>query len=160
MFATLPLVPVQAGPTEDEFLASYVGGWRGNGKLVGGEADEEFNCRVSVTPGSEGKINYAGRCSVAGLALSVAGTIAYIDDEKRFEAAMTSNASFSGRAIGVMRGSKVVFDLREPKADDGSDTVTISSQISLEGQSIGLLFTYVQKETGDTRNASVTFSKQ
>jgi hypothetical protein len=150
--------PAYAGPTESAFLESYIGNWKGDGLLTGGEEDEAFNCRVSVTKGREGKINYTGRCSVAGLNLTVAGTIAYIEESKRYEAAMTSNATFTGLAIGRKQGTRVVFDLRERDVHDGDD-MTITSRVSLEKDTIGLSFKYVMEDDGFSMDAAVKFAR-
>jgi hypothetical protein len=154
----LPAAPAFAGPTESAFLESYIGNWKGEGLLTGGDEDESFACRVNVTKGREGKINYAGRCTVAGLNLTVAGTIAYIEESKRYEAAMTSNATFTGLAVGRKRGSGVVFDLRERDVYEGDD-MTITSQVSLEKDAIGLSFKYVMEEDGSSMSAGVKFSR-
>lgn len=151
-------VPAFAGPTENAFLESYIGNWKGDGLLTGGDEDESFVCRVNVTAGREGKINYAGRCTVAGLNLTVAGTIAYIEESKRYEAAMTSNATFSGLAIGRKQGTKVIFDLRERDVHEGAD-MTITSQVALDDNAIGLSFKYVMTEDQSSMQAAVKFAR-
>jgi hypothetical protein len=160
LFAGLSVqaAPALAGPTESAFLESYVGNWKGDGLLTGGDEDEAFNCRVQVTKGREGKINYAGRCSVAGLNLTVAGTIAYIEQSSRYEAAMTSNATFTGIAVGRKQGARVVFDLKERDVHEGDD-MTISSQVSLDKEAIGLSFKYVMEEDGSSMSAAVKFAR-
>jgi hypothetical protein len=45
--------------------------------------------------------------------LSVSGTIAYSDQNRRYEAAMSSNAGFTGMAVGQERGGQIVFDLSQ-----------------------------------------------
>lgn len=152
--------PAAAGDAEIAYLQSYVGGWTGEGKLTGTDREEAFTCRVDVSRGNQGKINYAGRCAVAGLNLSVAGTIAYVDASRRYEAAMSSNATFSGVAVGQKRGDRVVFDLKErDTTDDGAD-MTVTAQVSLGTDTIGLGFNYLMHETGDTMDASVDFSRR
>ncbi len=152
--------PVVAGEAEIAYLKSYVGNWRGQGRLTGGEQPEDFACRVQVTPGNEGRINYAGRCAVAGLNLSVAGTIAYMDAAGRYEAAMSSNATFSGTAIGQKRGDGVVFNLEERGASNEGAPMTISAQVSLGINTIGLGFKYTMVDSGDTMDAAVSFARQ
>ncbi len=151
--------PAVAGPAEVAYLQSYIGNWRGQGQLTGGDQNENFTCRVTVTQGNQGKINYAGRCAVAGLNLSVAGTIAYIDANNRYEAAMSSNATFSGVAIGRKQGDGVVFDLRERDRTEQGD-MTITAQVSLGNGTIGLGFNYLMHDSGSTMNANVSFSRQ
>jgi hypothetical protein len=153
------VAPALAGPNETAFLQSYVGGWKGTGLLTGGETDETFTCRVNVTKGRDNKINYAGRCAVAGLNLSVAGTIAYVDANGRYEAAMTSNATFTGTAVGRRQGGSVVFDLKERETDEKGNDMTISAQVLLQGPNMGLKFHYILNDTGDTMDASVKFER-
>jgi hypothetical protein len=74
-------------------LTSYVGDWRGEGVLVGGDEPEPFRCRLNIAQGNVGKINYSGRCSLASTNLSVSGTIAYNQANRQYEAAMSSNAA-------------------------------------------------------------------
>lgn len=148
-----------AGPTEEAFLESYVGNWRGTGALVGSDgSNEEFTCRVTVTKGRAGKINYAGRCSVARLTLSVAGTIAYIDANRRYEAAMSSNATFAGTAIGRPQGERVVFDLREQEQDAEGRNMEVLAQVSLGGPAIGLGFSFISPD--GRSDATVDFTRR
>src|SRR5688572_13249469 len=69
------LIPASAGPAEVELLSSYVGTWAGESALVGGEKPEEFRCRLTISKGRQARINYAGRCSLVSMNLSVSGTI-------------------------------------------------------------------------------------
>jgi hypothetical protein len=153
--------PVLAGAAEDQFLQSYAGGWKGDGTFKSKDGNESFNCRIDVTPGSTGKINYNGRCAVSGINLAVYGTIAYVDARNRYEAVMSSNATFKGTAVGRRQGNAVVFDLKERDKDKDGNDMTISSQVSLQGQgdAIGLKFNIVFNDTGDSSNANVTFAK-
>ena len=153
------VAPTLAGPAEEEFLQSYIGQWQGTGVLKGGDQDERFSCRIDVAKGNRGRINYNGRCAVAGLNLIVSGTIAYIDERRRYEAVMSSNADFRGEAVGVKRGDAVVFDLKERGTDDKGNDMTISTQVSLRGNTIGLGYNVLFNKTNDQSNASVNFSR-
>src|SRR5690606_32501067 len=115
--------PTYAGPAELTLLQSYIGDWRGRGQLIGAET-ETVVCRLSIKPGNSGKVNYSGRCAMAGTNLSVNGTLAYIDAARRFEAAMTKNATFSGVAVGQKRGDGIVFNLREREKDEEGRDLT------------------------------------
>ena len=86
--------PAFAAKADIELLQSYIGNWKGKGVLIGAES-ETVVCRLSLTQGNDDKVNYNGRCAMAGTNMSVNGTIAYIDSARRYEAAMTSNAGFS-----------------------------------------------------------------
>jgi hypothetical protein len=149
-----------AGPAEEALLQSYVGGWKGTGVLMSRSGNnEDFTCRVTVSRGRASKINYAGRCSVAGLNLSVAGTIAYVDGAGRYEAAMSSNANFTGVAIGRQVGDRVVFDLREREQNAEGRGANITAQVSIGGDDIGLKFSYEPADSSDRSDASVTFAR-
>ena len=151
--------PVQAGQAELALLTSYVGDWKGSGALVGGEKPESFRCRLGVSKGNQAKINYAGRCTLVDMTLSVSGTIAYDDKSKRFQAAMSSNAGFTGMAIGQKRGDSISFDLAEKQVDRGGNNVRIGSKIILIGDSITVDFEVEFNESGDILTASVPFSR-
>jgi len=160
LMAALPAaLPVRAGEAEIAFLQGYVGNWRGSGTVTGGAEPEAFTCRMQVTKGNQGKVNYAGRCSLVGLNLSVAGTIAYFDAKARYEAAMTSNAGFSGLAIGRAGGGGVVFDLRERNVDEEGRDMTITSQVTLRGDTVTVGFDVVFSETGERLRATVPFRR-
>jgi len=150
--------PAFAGPNEIALLKSYIGEWRGRGTLVGAST-ESVVCRLSLSQGNQDKVNYSGRCTLAGTNLSVAGTIAYVDAARRYEAAMTSNATFSGIAVGQKRGSGLVFNLRERKPDEEGKDMNISAQIALNGDAISVAFEVVYVESGDSLRADVPFSR-
>jgi hypothetical protein len=150
--------PVLAAKADVELLQSYIGNWRGKGQLIGAEA-ETVVCRLNLTQGNQDKVNYAGRCSFAGSQLSVNGTLAYNESSNRFEAAMTSNATFQGIAVGRKSGNSLVFNLREKEQDEEGNEMTISSQIALSKNQIKVEFNVVFNSTGETLKASVPFSK-
>ena len=150
--------PVLAAKADIELLHSYLGNWRAKGQLIGAER-ETVVCRLSLTEGNQDKVNYAGRCSLAGTNLSVNGTLAYNDSANRYEAAMTSNATFNGLAVGKKSGNGVVFNLRERGEDEEGNDMTITAQIALNSGKINVEFNVVFNETGDQLRASVPFSK-
>jgi hypothetical protein len=156
--AGLTAAPAFAGPAEVALLKSYIGEWRGRGTLIGA-TKESVVCRLALTQGNQDKINYNGRCTLAGTNLSVAGTIAYVDAARRYEAAMTSNATFTGIAVGQKRGSGLVFNLREREEDEEGKPMNISAQISLNNNAIGVTFEVVYVESGDSLRAEVPFSR-
>lgn len=150
--------PAFAGPAEVALLQSYIGDWRGRGTLTGANS-ETVVCRLSLTQGNQDKVNYNGRCTLAGTQLSVAGTMAYVEASQRFEAAMSSNATFSGIAVGQKRGGGLVFNLRERDEDEEGKEMNISAQISLTNEAIGVVFEVVYVESGDSLRAEVPFTK-
>jgi hypothetical protein len=149
----------QAGQAEIDRLANYVGDWRGTGLLVGGDEPETFTCRLSVSKGNALKINYAGRCALLNRNLSVSGTIAYNDQAQQYEAAMSSNAKFTGQAVGRVRGENVVFDLRKQDRDQSGNDIEVGAVIILEGPAITVDFEVEFNDSGDVLTASVPFAQ-
>jgi hypothetical protein len=150
--------PAMAAKADVELLQSYIGQWKGRGQLVGAES-ETVVCRLTLTQGNQDKVNYSGRCSLAGTNLSVTGTLAYNDSANRYEAAMTSNATFNGLAVGKKSGSGVVFNLKERGEDEEGNDMTITAQIALNSGKIAVQFNVVFNATGDQLRASVPFTK-
>jgi hypothetical protein len=159
MLSWFTVAPTQAGQAEVDLLASYIGNWSGSGTLVGGEKPEPFRCRLTITKGNQSKINYAGRCSLINMNLSVSGTIAFDDASGRYQAAMSSNAGFTGQAVGRIQGDRISFDLREKQVDRGGNDVRIGSAILLAGGRITVDFEVEFNNSGQVLTASVPFSK-
>lgn len=156
---SMAALPAQAAPADVALIQSYIGEWRGRGVLIGANT-ETVVCRLSLSQGNEDKVNYSGRCSLAGTQLSVAGTMAYIEASRRYEAAMTSNATFTGLAIGQKRGSGLIFNLRERDEDEEGKDLNITAQINLQEESIEVVFEIVYVESGDSLRAEVPFTRQ
>lgn len=153
-------VTSSAADAELALLGSYVGSWRGEGALVGGDKPEPFRCRLTVATGNQGKINYSGRCTLVSATLSISGTIAYNDSAKQYEAAMSSNAGFTGLAIGKQNGGRISFDLKERQKDRTGSDVRIGSRITLTGNdNITVDFEVEFNDSGEVLTASVPFSQ-
>ena len=159
--ATPMVIPtsVQASAGELDLLTSYIGDWRGEGALVGGDEPELFRCRLGVSQGNQLKINYTGRCTLVNATLSISGTIAYNNAERRFEAAMSSNAGYTGLAIGRQSGDRISFDLREQAKDRAGSDVRIGARILLVGDSITVDFEVEFNNSGEVLTATVPFSR-
>jgi hypothetical protein len=153
-------VPAFAGPAEMAVLEAYIGSWNGKGTLKGAQ-EETVVCKMSLSKGNGTKLNYTGRCSLAGAQLSVTGTIAYVEENKRYEAVMNSGiGDFRGIAIGQKRGDGIVFDLKQRGTDDSGNDMSISSTVTLSGgDKMGVTFHAVFNSTGDTIDAKVPFTK-
>ncbi|KKB11998.1 hypothetical protein VE25_09430 [Devosia geojensis] len=149
--------PALAAPEDIALLHSYLGNWRGQGTLHGARS-HRVDCHMTVKRGNADKINYSGRCAFAGANLSLNGTLAYIDALERYEAAMTTNAAFSGIAIGQKRGNGVVFNLHERERSEGKD-LTITARIVLADGRITVEFNAIFDETGESLYAAVPFSR-
>lgn len=150
--------PALAAPADVALLKSYIGDWRGQGTLTGAET-ETVTCRLSLKQGNDNKVNYSGRCTLGGTVLSMNGTMAYIEASQRYEAAMTTNATFSGLAVGRKRGRGLIFNLRERERDEAGKPVNISADIMLNSESISVGFEAVYVETGESLRAEVPFAK-
>jgi hypothetical protein len=151
-----PAYPAQPGI---EVLSTYIGEWKGESVLQGGETPKPFRCRLTIAKGNQSKINYSGRCTLVNTNISVAGTIGYNNSAKRYEAVMSSNAGFSGYAIGIQHGDNISFDLAEKEKDRGGNDVRIGARIELTGESIVVDFEMEFNNSGDILTASVPFSR-
>ncbi len=153
-------VPAHAGPTEIALLSNYIGEWAGSGALVGGDTPEPFTCRLTINKGNQSKINYAGRCTLVSMNLSVTGTIAYDDATRTYQAIMGSNAGYKGVAVGRVSGDKITFDLSEKESDRAGNAVKLGAQIILVGSnSITVDYQVEFNDSGRVLTASVPFTK-
>lgn len=151
--------PAQAGEAELALLSSYIGDWRGEGALVGGDEPEPFRCRLTVAKGNQAKVNYTGRCTLVNSNLSISGTIAFNDAAGRYEAAMSSNAGFTGLAIGQSQGGGISFDLKERREDRAGSDVRIGSRIVLRSGAITVDFEVEFNDSGEVLRAAVPFAR-
>jgi len=157
--ASFAVAPALAGPVEMELLSGYVGSWKGEGVMVGGAQPEPFRCRMQVQKGNQAKVNFAGRCTLVNFNLSVSGTIAFNDKARRYEAAMSSNAGFSGVAAGRIDGDKIMFDLAEKQVDKGGNDMRIGSKVSLVAETINIDFEIEFNNSGNVLTAKVPFKR-
>jgi hypothetical protein len=154
--------PALAAKADVELLQSYVGAWKGSSELKGtfqGKEGGKVSCRLSLTPGNGDKYNYSGNCTLAGTSLSVKGTIVYNDKARRYEAAMTSNVSFSGLAVGKRQGQGILFSFKEKDKDEAGQAFDVNASITLNPDKIAVNFDVAFGENGDKLSASVPFTK-
>lgn len=151
--------PTQAGAKELALLSSYIGNWRGEGVMTGGDSPEPFKCRLTIAKGNAAKINYAGRCTLVNANISISGTIAYNDSARRYEAAMSSNAGFTGLAIGMIHNEEISFDLKERQKDRAGSDVRIGSRIELANDNITVNFEIEFNDSGQVLTSSVPFKR-
>lgn len=154
----VPAAPALSAQADIDLLKSYVGDWRGRGKTTTANGTETVVCKLDITDSAAAKIKYSGRCTLAGGNLSIAGTMAYIAERRRFEAVMSSNTAFSGIAIGKRRGRSIDFQLRDRDPETGAE-FQINAGIALNGENINVLFSVLEKATGKKITASVPFKK-
>lgn len=154
----LSIASVMAAPADTALLQTYLGSWKGKGKLVGSES-ETVACKLNLSPGNGDKVNYEGRCAMAGTNVTVAGSMQYNDANRRYEAIMSTNVTFSGVAIGKKRGDAIVFNLREREKDEDGNDLTVTADITLRPANIQVDFNVLFNDSGDTLSASVPFTK-
>lgn len=159
VLSSVATAPARSGPAELDLLASYIGNWSGAGELQGADPAQSFRCRLTIAQGKQSKINYSGRCTLVNMNLSVAGTIAYDDANQRYQAAMSSNAGFTGYAVGTKQGDGIAFDLAEKQTDRTGNQVRIGSRIHLAGGAITVDFQVEFNNSGKVLTAVVPFSK-
>jgi hypothetical protein len=153
-------LPAYAGPNEVALLSNYIGAWSGAGVLEGGDAPQPFTCRLTIDKGNQAKINYAGRCTLVNMNLSVSGTIAYDDASHTYQAIMGSNAGFKGVAVGRVKGGTITFDLAQKEKDRAGNAVRLGAQIILiNNTSITVAYQVEFNDSGRILTATVPFSK-
>ena len=151
-------LPAFAGP-EMDLLKTYIGTWKGTGTVSGAQA-QPVTCRMALTKGNGDKLNYNGRCSVAGAQLAVYGSIAWVEAKHHFEASMTSGiGGFNGEAVGQRSGSNIVFDLQQRANDNEGNDITISAKVVLSGSTMGVDFHATFNKSGDKVDAKIPFTK-
>ena len=151
-------LPALAGP-EMDLLKTYIGTWKGSGTVSGSQA-QPVTCRMALTKGNGEKLNYNGRCSLAGAQVAVYGTIAWIEAKHHFEAAMTSGiGGFNGVAVGQRSGSNIVFDLQQRADDNQGNDITVSAKVLLSGSTMGVDFHATFNKSGDKVDAKIPFTK-
>jgi hypothetical protein len=150
--------PSVAAQRDLDLLQSYVGDWRGTGSMNTASGEETVRCKLDVKRASAEKVNYNGRCTLAGGNLSINGTLAYISERNRYEAIMSSNTTFSGQAIGRRSGSGINFNLEERDPDTGS-TIKVNVGLALRSEKIEVDFKLTDTASGNSTRAKVPFSK-
>lgn len=154
--------PAFAAKADVELIQSYVGTWKGGSQLNGqfrGKPAGKVSCSMSLSPGNGDKVNFAGNCALAGTTMTVKGTIVYNDAGKRYEAAMTSNVSFSGIAIGKRQSGGILFSFKEKNQEvDGMGGLDVNASILLNPEKIAVNFD-VAFDNGEKLSASVPFTK-
>lgn len=152
--------PAFAGQADIDFLKSYIGEWRGRGTAMFAATgqNETVVCRLNVVDSANTKVAFDGRCSLAGRTIAVAGTVAWVEAASRYEAIMSSVASFQGVAIGQRRGDDIAFNLVNRNADGRS--YEIDAGLSLQGGVIQMDFQIKNVGTGEITTAQVPFSLQ
>lgn len=159
---SMPLAaPAFAAKADVALIQSYIGSWSGSSQIDGnfrGKPAGKVTCSMSLTAGNGDKVNFAGKCALAGTTMTVKGTIVYNDAGKRYEAAMTSNVSFSGLATGKRQGNGILFSFKDKNKDDEGMGMSVNASILLNPDKIGVNFD-VAFDNGEKLSAAVPFTK-
>lgn len=153
-------LPAAASQADIDLLQSYVGNWSGRGETVYSQTGkgETVACKMTInTANVPSKLNYRGKCAIAGGVVNMNGTVAYVEQANHYEAVMTSNTPFKGTAIGKRSGNSLSLNLRD--TTDTGEAYDISSSLTLKGDNIIVDFLVTNVATGDTISASVPFNK-
>ena len=153
-------LPALAGPAEIAALSKYLGTYNGKGQLSGAQT-QQVSCKMALSSGNGGKLNYTGRCSLGGAQISVTGTIAYSDTNHRYEAVMNSGiGGFRGVAVGQKQGDKFVFDLHQRADDDAGNDISVAASVILSGgDTMSVDFHATFNSSGDKIDAAIPFKK-
>ena len=153
-------LPALAAPADIAALSKYVGTYNGKGQLSGSQT-QPVSCKMALSAGNGGKLNYTGRCSLGGAQLSVTGTIAYSDTNHRYEAVMNSGiGGFRGVAVGQKQGDKFVFDLKQRANDDAGNDISVAANVTLSGgDKMSVDFHATFNSSGDKIDAAIPFTK-
>lgn len=144
------VTPSFAGPAEIDILQKYVGVWSGKGTIKGAENGTAV-CKLTFKPNGQ-KLNYTGRCSMAGNSNSFKGTLVYDDGSKRF--VMSTSAGGDSQSVAGQRsGGSIVF-----VTSGGDRRGSYSSTMTL-GNTIQMVFAFQDSKTKEKTTANVGFSK-
>ncbi len=86
------------------------------------------------------------------------GTVAMWKKNRRYEAVMSSNTSFSGVAVGRRSGKNLNFSLLNVKSES-DDAFDIGVGLQLRNGKIFVKFDILHKESGGKSVANIPFSK-
>ena len=149
-----------ASQADLDLLQSYVGDWTGHGTTTFSASgnSETVQCRLGITSPEVTKLQYHGKCAVAGAVLTMNGTVAYDPASNRYLAAMTGNTPFAGVAVGRRYGQSLDLSLTDTNKQTG-DTYDIASSLALTGGDIVVQFEVKNLNTGEVISAKVPFTK-
>ena len=153
-------LPALAAQSDIDALSKYIGTYNGKGQLSGSQT-QPVTCKMALSSGNGGKLNYTGRCSLGGAQISVTGTIAYSDTNHRYEAVMNSGiGGFRGVAVGQKQGDRFVFDLKQRADDDAGNDISVAASVSLSGgNKMDVDFHATFNSSGDKIDAAIPFIK-
>lgn len=149
--------PALSAQADLDLLKSYVGDWRGRGTVDRQGNEESVVCKLGVASNGVTKVTLSGACSLAGGKLVWNGTMAYVPEQDRYIAIISSNAAYSGQAVGKRGNKGIVFDLREIDDKDGKRDVSVA--LALREDVINVDLKVTDAKTGRITHAKVPLSK-
>ena len=119
--------PWQAAPAlsrqgDLDLLQSYVGDWQGRGTLGVNDKHESVKCSLAVTSSEPTRVQFNGRCALAGGTITLKGTMGYFEERNQFEAVLNSEWP-SPRTDRHRRraASGIVFTIRPKDPETNTD---------------------------------------
>lgn len=155
---SLAASPALAASTDAAMLAGYAGNYTGAGTINAGRP-QAVRCRLMMTPGRGGALDYTGRCSAGGAGFSIMGAI--VATAGRFTATMSgAGGGFagSGTVPGTRRGNDIVFAAKTRDVAAGHDRA-ITSSFSLANGRVAIQFSVLDNRTGKTTTGAVSFAR-
>ena len=150
-------VSVLAGQRDIQVLQSYVGDWKGTGTFGPPNEQESIRCSLAVTKSATpDRVSVNGKCAIAGGAVSIMGTMAYLEDRNRFAAVITSGlGGLKGNAVGRRSGNNVSYTL-VPDDPEIREQFNVDASLSLKNESIVFDGSLYDKKTRDTTIVDIT----
>jgi hypothetical protein len=140
-------------------LLSYEGRFSGSGTAVyENGATDRVDCRLGLEAGARGRMYLRDTaCTVAGTRITLQGVMAFVPDG-RYEAAVTSNAGFSGGAVGTGDASGIRFTIDDGRIGDGS--LALSATFVLAGDAVGVEMAITSNVSGAVTRVTVPMGRE
>ncbi len=157
--AIIPAGSAIAAQRDLDLLQSYVGQWQGRGSFGTGDNAESVKCKLTVSRSSPTRVQFNGQCAMAGGAISLYGTLGYIEERNRFEATGSSNVIDKVVAIGRRNGSGIDFNMR-PVDDETNEAYDIIVGLGLRDDYIMVKAQVTDVDSGKKLTADVPLEKK
>ena len=150
-------ISASAGQRDIEVLQSYLGDWKGTGTFGPPSELESIRCNLAVTPSATpDRVSVNGKCAIAGGAVSIMGTMAYLEDKNCFAAVISSGlGGLKGNAVGRRSGNNVNYTL-VPDDPEIREQFTVDASLGLKGGSIVFDGSLLDKKTRDKTLVAIT----
>lgn len=141
--------PAFAGPADTALLQSFVGNWKGGGKLTGADTGK-VTCRMAFKFSKANRLTYTGRCTLGGMGgQSFNGVVTYNEAKKRFE-----SATSAGTVVGQKSSGGVTFTMNETDKRGA-----ISSQLFMGTGRLQFDFSMTDAKTHEVTSATIPLAK-